>query len=1041
VNLEKFLSPYNPPRTHLVDCVRYWADLHPDQVAFCGADGEGFEERMTYGQLERRAQAIAADLVARGLAGERIMLLYPAERPLEFVAGFFGCLFAGAVAIPAYPPRRNRNMMRILAISDDAQAKAALTVGSICERIEGMLGEATALRKLDWIATDHVAPALADSWKPPQLTGNDLAILQYTSGSTGTPKGVVLTHGNIMHNVSLITYAFESTRDSVGMTWLPTYHDMGLVGGVLTPLFYGRPNVMMSPFMFLAKPVRWLRCITQYGVTISGAPNFAYDLCVQKITDEELAGIDLRSWEVAFNGAEPVRHDTLARFSERFGPYGFRPESMYPCYGMAETTLIVTGCFKERRPTILVVDGRELDEHVVTLVDSSHEAARELASSGRVLPDEEVVIVDPESHMTLADDHVGEIWVRSPSVGLGYWNKPEATEQIFHAKFGDSGEGPYLRTGDLGFFHQGELFVTGRLKDLIIVRGVNRYPQDIEMTVEYASPRVQQGGVVAFAVEYEGQERLVIVCEVERKRSDEWDDVIQAIRRDVTRDHELPPDAVILVKYASVPTTSSGKLQRHACRQDFLDGTLRVVDQWLSWESSAEADELPKTQPALDVVPWAESCCPAAGAAPREVSTVPATPRSVSRNGQEREVSAARASATASSTPASPTSPVNPTIARLVFAQIRAVAKERAKQLSLDTNIVLDLGLDSLERLEIASSLEDMFGARFPVEVLDQIETCRDVALAVEKHLGLVPKGAKAGPEESPQHPPRPDGYEPAVEDYRFEMLPEYRRLKLQMTQLESVGGANPYFTSHEGLTRDTTVVGGRRLLSFASYNYLGMSGDPGHIESRQGGDRPIRHERLGQPPRVGRKDNPSPARTSIADFVGAEDAVVFVGGHATNESVIGHLLGPGDLVLHDALAHNSIMQGAILSGARRRSFPHNDWQALDQISERGPPCISSCPRGGRGGVQHGWRLSRPPPIHRSEVIGTRRISWWTRLTRSERWVPWTGARRALRRQSARRRYLDGDAQQIASAAAEATSRAVPRTGGVSQIHGPWIRL
>jgi acyl-CoA synthetase (AMP-forming)/AMP-acid ligase II len=340
--------------------------------------------------------------------------------------------------------------------------------------------------------------------------------------------------------------------------------------------------------MFLAKPVRWLRCISQYGVTISGGPNFAYDLCVQKITDDELAGIDLRSWEVAYNGAEPVRRDTIAKFSERFAPYGFRPEAFYPCYGMAETTLIVTGSYKERAPTILTVDGRALDQHQVQLVEPTADMARELASSGRVLPDEDVVIVDPDTHVQLPEDRVGEIWVRSPSVGLGYWNKPEATEQIFQARLSDSDEGPFLRTGDLGFFHQGELYVTGRLKDMIIVRGVNRYPQDIELTAEYASPRVQQGGVVAFAVEQDGQERLVIVCEVERKRSDQWDDVIQAIRRDVTRDHDLPPDAVILVKYASVPTTSSGKLQRHACRQDFLDGNLRVVDQWLSWEAPAD---------------------------------------------------------------------------------------------------------------------------------------------------------------------------------------------------------------------------------------------------------------------------------------------------------------------------------------------------------------------------------------------------------------------------------------------------------------------
>jgi 8-amino-7-oxononanoate synthase/acyl carrier protein len=640
---------------------------------------------------------------------------------------------------------------------------------------------------------------------------------------------------------------------------------------------------MMSPFTFLAKPIRWLRAIDKYRVTISGGPNFAYDLCAQKVTDEEMQGVNLSSWEVAFNGAEPVRPDTLRKFVERFEPYGFRESAFYPCYGMAETTLIVTGGIKTNPPVILWVDGAELDLHRVQIVEPDTVGGRALAASGRVLPGERVLIVDPDAHEQLPSDRVGEVWVQSPSVGLGYWNKPEATEQVFRARL-DNGDGPFLRTGDLGFVHDGELYVTGRLKDLVIIRGVNRYPQDIELTAENASPRIQPGGVAAFAVDLHGQERLVIVAEVERRRSSEWHDVLNAIRRDVARDHDLPPDAIVLVRFGSIPTTSSGKIQRHACRQEFLEGQLTAVAQWSAWD------------PDVNI--------PGAAAAASGSST----------NGKSQ------------------LEDVHPAVAQIVLEQVRAVASERARHLTLDTNIVLDLGLDSLERMQIANALEEIFGGRFPEEVLAQIETCREVARAIEQHLGTTPRGRRAGEVEQADVPPRPAGYEPEAEDYQFDKLTEYRRLKLQMDQILAAGGVNPYFTVHEGLTRDTTRIDDRDLLSFASYNYLGMSGDPAVSRAAQEAI-----ERFGTSVSAsrlvsGEKSIHRELERGLADLVGAEDAIVFVGGHATNETTIGHLFRPGDLILHDALAHNSIVQGSVLSGARRRPFPHNDWQALDQI-------------------------------------------------------------------------------------------------------------
>jgi len=584
VDIDRFFTPHAPSNTTLVDSLRYWAEVQPSNPAFYFLnDGELDETCWTFEQLDEKARAVARKLQLLGLTGERALLLYPPG--LDFVAGFFGCLYAGVVAVPAYPPRRNRNMARIQAISDNAEAKAALTVHGVTDRVAGLLDEAPHLRDLTWLATDQISNDLADDWEQPEIHGDMLTAIQYTSGSTGTPKGVMLAHRNMMHNVSIIAYGFEPARNGVAAFWLPTYHDMGLIGGVLAPTFFGTPEVLMSPLAFLQKPVRWLRAITRHRVTISGGPNFAYDLCTQKVTDAQLEGLDLSTWDVAFNGAEPIRASTLEKFVERFGPVGFHAEATYPCYGMAETTLIVTGGKKSEMPVVRTFQGKALDDHHIVPVADDHEDARKLIGCGQVLPEQQIRIVDPVYYRQLPEDRVGEIWVDSPSVAMGYWDNPGATQETFQAKLADSISGTYLRTGDLGFVHEGELFVTGRLKDLIIVRGVNRYPQDIELTVERSSNRLQAGAVGAFAIDIEGRERLIVVSEVERARRKDWSDVIQAIRRNVTAEHDLPPDGIVLVRFGSIPKTSSGKIQRHTCRDDFRDGSLSVVAQWFAGDA------------------------------------------------------------------------------------------------------------------------------------------------------------------------------------------------------------------------------------------------------------------------------------------------------------------------------------------------------------------------------------------------------------------------------------------------------------------------
>ncbi|HEX7377744.1 MAG TPA: aminotransferase class I/II-fold pyridoxal phosphate-dependent enzyme [Pirellulales bacterium] len=905
-------SFFGPPT--LVDLLQRRAHLQGPRLAYTFlADGESEEVQITYAELDRQARAIAAWLEAHRLQGERALLLFPAG--LEFVAAFFGCLYAGVVAVPAYPPRMNRSLDRIQAIACDAQAKVALTTQSVLERVTPVLKQTPELERLTWLDTDSVPAGMEASWRRPDCQANTLAFLQYTSGSTGTPKGVMLTHANLLHNCGQIGYAFEMTRSVSGVFWLPSYHDMGLVGGVLCPLYQGAPNVIMSPMSFLQRPFRWLQAISRYRAVVSGGPNFAYDLCVRKITPQQRATLDLSSWSIAFNGAEPVRSETLDRFAEMFEPCGFRREAFYPCYGLAEATLIVSGGLRAAPPVVRSFDAKALENRQIVGVQAVDEGARRLVGSGQVLADEEIVIADPETLTRCGLRQVGEIWVKNPSVAQGYWRRPEETEHAFHARLRDQAEGGYLRTGDLGFFQDGELFVAGRLKDLIIIRGLNHYPHDIELTVEKCHASVRPGSGAAFTVDVDDEPKLIIVYEVERRQHADLDEVFEAIRREVGREHELQVDTIVLIKAGSIPKTSSGKIQRHACRKAYLAGELEEVGRYHAADAAeSEAAERQTNIAAQAKQPGPTALAPAAPA-PAAVSDtagdLPAAPISAPTIAKQPAVDGAPSAAKAKHD-------VNKTVAEQVLDEVHRIAKERARGLSLDSSIV-ELGLDSLERMEILASLEERFGGRFPEEVLTQLETCREVVEAVEKYLG----GAEAGEA-------KPDGIPP--EHYRFDRYPEYLRLKQNLEMLEQTGVGNPYFNVHQRVTNDTTMIGGRELINFSSYNYIGMSGEP--VVTQAAKDAVDQFGTSVSASRVvsGEKTIHRDLEQAIAELIGVEDAIVYVGGHSTNETTIGHLFGPGDLILHDSLAHNSIIQGCILSGARRRPFPHNDWGTVDRL-------------------------------------------------------------------------------------------------------------
>ncbi|MCX7568806.1 amino acid adenylation domain-containing protein [Tumebacillus sp. DT12] len=564
--------PSTASRT-LLELLRERAFEQPDRRAYtCWSEEE--ERHLTYADVDRRARAIAALLQQRAMPGERALLLYPPG--IDYLVAFFGCLYAGVLAVPAYPPRLNGNLDRLLAVVDDCEATLALTTAEIRTGIERRFADAAGLARLQWVATEAMdeaqEEALAAAWQAPEVEEETLAFLQYTSGSTGTPKGVMLSHGNLIDNLGLIERAFGTSADSEGVIWLPPYHDMGLIGGILQPLFTGYPMTLMAPVDFITKPLRWLQAISRTGATVSGGPNFAYDLCVQKISPDQMAGLDLSRWDTAFTGAEPIRAQTLERFAAHFASCGFRKEAFYPCYGLAEGTLFVTGGRKGQAPAERTFDETALAEGRAVAQDGG----RTLVSSGRVGSHSQLVeIIDPASGRQAATGQVGEIWAMSPSVAKGYWQREGLTEETFRAFRTDNGAGPYLRTGDLGFLLDGELYVTGRLKDLIIIRGRNHYPQDIEYTVQQSHPALRPDTGAAVAVEEGGEERLVIVQEVERAyRKGNLAEVAEAIRRAVSERHELQVHAVVLIKPASIPKTSSGKIQRHACRDRFLDGSL-----------------------------------------------------------------------------------------------------------------------------------------------------------------------------------------------------------------------------------------------------------------------------------------------------------------------------------------------------------------------------------------------------------------------------------------------------------------------------------
>ncbi|RMH08750.1 MAG: amino acid adenylation domain-containing protein [Nitrospirae bacterium] len=573
--------------TTLIDVLRHRASLQTDRRLYTFLlDGEIESGHLTFGELDQRARTIGGYLQQQAKSGERALLLYPAG--FDFIAAFWGCLYAGIIAIAVPLVRSAKLTSRLQALITDASPRFLLTTESWLARERAQLDTLVQTANVAVVPTSTLSKEWADSWSRPSVGGRSLAYLQYTSGSTANPKGVMMTHECVLHNLAAIGQTVGYTSESVSVTWLPHFHDMGLVNGLLQPLFHGCWGIVMPPFAFVQRPIRWLQAISRYRGTHSGGPNFAYDLCVRKISQDERATLDLTSWQVAYNGAEPVRQDTLVQFAETFKSQGFRQEAFCPAYGLAEATLMVTS--KRPGQPLLVqcppaVRTSQADRVSECLAEDTSRLSpsRPVVGCGRPDHGITVKIVHPERHVLCASGEVGEIWVAGPSVARGYWNREQETRETFHANLADTGEGPFLRTGDLGFLQDGELFVTGRLKDLIIVRGINYYSHEIEQTVDRCHPALRPGGVACSMEmgetrEVGAEEQLMVIQEVDRHVGGrEAEDIFQAIRQAVAREHGLHVAAVVLVRPGAIPRTSSGKVRRRACKEAYRARQLPVI--------------------------------------------------------------------------------------------------------------------------------------------------------------------------------------------------------------------------------------------------------------------------------------------------------------------------------------------------------------------------------------------------------------------------------------------------------------------------------
>lgn len=567
---------------------RSWVDLLLDRGEHRSAspaytfleNGEDAAETITHGELRDRVLALAVKLRQHCAPRDRVLLLYPPC--IDYMVGFYACLCADMVAVPLFPPRGTKHNLRLEAITRDCNPNAALFSTRRSAHRHESIAEQPALAALRFICSDDVDVASAAQWQHPGVGSDTIAFLQYTSGSTGLPKGVMVSHANLSHNQSMLQDSFQTNEDTPIVSWLPIYHDMGLIAKMTAAVWLGGHNIFMTPAVFLQRPFRWLQAMSKYRGYLSGAPNFAFELCADKISEAQKRELDLSGWKVAFSGSEPVRLASLERFAEAFASCGFDRNALMPGYGLAEATLVVSNghvgapMISKRISKAALTQRRVVDE-------SDPARAQALVACGHTNPQhgQNVRIIDESTCRICPPGVIGEIWVAGPSIAHGYWGRDQQSAETFGARIVDSDEGPFLRTGDLGFIDDGQLYITGRIKDVIIVRGANHYPQDIEATVEAADPAINAAGVAAFGFRdpESDEEQIGIVAEIARTSMRQIDapTLIRNIRRFVLEAHEIVVGDVVLIRPGALPKSSSGKVQRGQCRTLYLSNGLDVL--------------------------------------------------------------------------------------------------------------------------------------------------------------------------------------------------------------------------------------------------------------------------------------------------------------------------------------------------------------------------------------------------------------------------------------------------------------------------------
>jgi phthiocerol/phenolphthiocerol synthesis type-I polyketide synthase C len=569
-----------------VDLYRHRADQQSDELAYVFLeDGDNQEKKITFGDLHRQALIVAADIREFALEGERVLLVY--QPGTDFIITFTACIYAGVIAVPVFPPQSQKDWPRFVKIVRDCNASLVCTANATLKILQAAISTTAKIGNVPCIGTDiiidkTVSYVTESEWHWPDSTHETIMFLQYTSGSTGDPKGVMVSHGNLLHNEHVNVKGLAHRANIMVVNWCPQYHDLGLIGNILLAPFTGRQVVLMSPIAFLQKPVRWLKAISKYKATASGGPNFAYELCLRKVADEDIATLDLSSWELAYSGAEIIRPATLERFYERFKVCGFRKEAFSPVYGLAESTLIVTATKADQAYIRSYIDADSLHHNKAVEVDETNPSGRWLIGCGQVI-DQELKIVNPDNLHCCDNNEVGEIWVKGKSVCKGYWGKPETTKKAFQAYTSDTDEGPFLRTGDLGFVRDGELYVTGRHKEVVIIDGRNLYPQDIEDIAQHERAPFRSGCGAAFSIEVEGKEELVLVQELAKRNTTTDTDfkaLVASVRKEILDVFGVPVFDFVLIEQGTFLKTSSGKIRRRGMRDKYLQGKLKIAAQF-----------------------------------------------------------------------------------------------------------------------------------------------------------------------------------------------------------------------------------------------------------------------------------------------------------------------------------------------------------------------------------------------------------------------------------------------------------------------------